>query len=60
VDLSLHKDETGARVDRVLTLEGELDDEQRRRLLEISEKTPVTLTLKAGMKIDTRLHTAAA
>jgi putative redox protein len=60
VALSLHKDEAGARIDRVLTLQGDLDDEQRRRLLEIAEKTPVTLTLKAGTKIDTRLSAVAA
>ena len=44
----------GLRVDRVLTIAG-LDDEQMARLADIAERTPVTLTLKAGLPIDTRL-----
>lgn len=58
VQLQLHKDEAGDRIDRVLTLHGDLDDEQRGRLLEIAEKTPVTLTLKTGATISTRLAAA--
>ena len=54
VELHLHKDDAGARITRVLTLEGELDGEQRERLLAIAEKTPVTLTLKSGTAIETR------
>ena len=48
----LNKD--GLRVDRVLTIAG-LDDEQMARLADIAERTPVTLTLKGGLPIDTRL-----
>ncbi len=48
----LNKD--GLRVDRVLTIAG-LDDEQKARLADIAERTPVTLTLKGGLPIDTRL-----
>lgn len=44
----------GLRVDRVLTIVG-LDEEQKARLADIAERTPVTLTLKAGLPIDTRL-----
>ena len=53
VGLRLHgKDER--RIDRTLTIAG-LDDEQMARLADIAERTPVTLTLKAGLPIDTRL-----
>ncbi len=44
----------GLRIDRVLTIAG-LDDEQMARLADIAERTPVTLTLKGGLPIDTRL-----
>jgi putative redox protein len=40
------------KVDRVLTLEG-MDAEQKTRMAEIAEKTPVTLALRAGMGIST-------
>jgi putative redox protein len=39
---------------RTLHVDG-LDDAQRTRLTEVAEKTPVTLTLKHGIAIDTRL-----
>jgi putative redox protein len=55
VDLRLRKEERSTHIDRVLTLEGDLTVEQRERLLEIAEKTPVTLTLKSGATIQTRL-----
>ena len=42
------------KIDRTLTIVG-LDDEQRARLADIAERTPVTLTLKKGLPIDTRL-----
>lgn len=44
----------GLRIDRVLTIAG-LDEEQMARLADIAERTPVTLTLKGGLPIDTRL-----
>lgn len=44
----------GLRVERVLTIAG-LEDEQMARLADIAERTPVTLTLKNGLPIDTRL-----
>lgn len=42
-------------VKRVLTIAGGVDDAQKARMVEIAEKTPVTLTLKAGLRIDTSL-----
>ena len=45
-------DKEGA-MTRVLSFEGELDDEQRARLAEVAERTPVTLTLKQGVAITT-------
>ena len=48
-------EESGERVERVVVLDGDLDDEQRARLLEIAEKTPVTKTLKRSMPITTTL-----
>ena len=53
VALRLHGKEE-RRIDRVLTIAG-LDAEQRQRLADIAERTPVTLTLKSGLPIDTRL-----
>ncbi len=44
----------GLRIDRVLTIAG-LDEAQKARLADIAERTPVTLTLKGGLPIDTRL-----
>jgi putative redox protein len=43
-------------IERVLSLEGELDDAQRARLADIAERTPVTLTLKQGVPIKTTLE----
>lgn len=39
---------------RTLRIAG-LDDEQRARLADIAERTPVTLTLKSGLPIETHL-----
>jgi putative redox protein len=44
------------RIDRTLTVTGDLDDEQRARLADIAERTPVTLTLKNGLEIKTELR----
>lgn len=43
------------RIDRVITIEGAVDDEQKKRMADIAERTPVTLTLKGGLEIRTRL-----
>jgi putative redox protein len=42
-------------VERELTFVGDLDDEQRKRLLDIADKCPVHKTLTRGVKISTRL-----
>jgi putative redox protein len=46
------KDKQG-RVERVLKIAGSLSDEQRARLADIAERTPVTLALRGGVRIDT-------
>jgi putative redox protein len=38
---------------RVLSFEGELNNDQPARLADIAERTPVTLTLKEGVVITT-------
>lgn len=43
------------RIDRVLTLEGDLDEAQRAKLLEIANKCPVHRTLQSEVWISTRL-----
>ncbi|HZM34140.1 MAG TPA: OsmC family protein [Burkholderiales bacterium] len=43
------------RIERVLTLEGELDDAQRQRLLEIANRCPVHRTLHSEVWVPTRL-----
>lgn len=49
----------GARIDRIeraITLDGQLDEEQRARLLEIADKCPVHRTLHGEPQIVTRLE----
>jgi len=41
------------RIDRAITLEGDLSDEQRTRLMEIADKCPVHRTLKGEIDIQT-------
>jgi putative redox protein len=54
VNLQLLKNREGeTRIDRQLAASGALDEAQWMRLLEIAEKTPVTLTLKSGAPIAT-------
>jgi putative redox protein len=54
VALFLHGQGETLNIERVLTITG-TDAEQNARLAEIAEKTPVTLTLKHGLPIATRL-----
>lgn len=54
VDLAIERNEDATRIVRRLHIQG-LDDDQRRRMAEIAERTPVTLTLKSGIAIDTSL-----
>lgn len=46
-------------IERTLTLEGDLSDEQRERLLEIADKCPVHRTLNAPVVIRTQLSAPA-
>lgn len=47
-----------AHIDRRVTVVGALDGDQKARLAEIAEKTPVTLTLKGGVPIHTEFEEA--
>jgi putative redox protein len=55
VDLKLRKEDERTHINRILHIDGPLDAEQRARLADIAERTPVTLTLKAGADILTEL-----
>lgn len=44
-------------IDRVLRIEGAVDPEQKKRMADIAERTPVTLTLKRSLEIHTTLAT---
>ena len=43
------------RIERIITLEGDLSAEQRERLLEIANKCPMYRTLQSDIKIDSRI-----
>jgi putative redox protein len=60
IDLHFSREQEGARIERTIEIQGDLTDEQRSRMLEIAEKTPVTLTLKAGTPIHTHLQAATS
>ena len=53
VDVHFKREGEKGSITRVLSFEGELNDEQRARLADIAERTPVTLTLKQGLTITT-------
>lgn len=54
VDLTVMREgETLERIERHITIAGDLSVDQRTRLAEIAEKTPVTKTLKRGTPIVT-------
>lgn len=55
IELSHHKEENRSKIHRVISLTGDLNDEQRARLADIAERTPVTLTLKEAADIHTEL-----
>ncbi|MDT8448808.1 MAG: bifunctional alpha/beta hydrolase/OsmC family protein [Wenzhouxiangellaceae bacterium] len=44
------------RLTRVIGIEGELDDEQRRRMLEIADRCPVHRTLENEIRVDSSLR----
>ena len=54
VGLRLAGGREAMRIERTLKIAG-LDEGQQARLADIAERTPVTLTLKNGLPIDTRL-----
>ena len=55
VELEYFREVKAFRIERVLRVDGALDSEQRARLADIAERTPVTLALKAGATINTTL-----
>ena len=55
VEAQIFRQGSASHIDRNITLHGDLDEAQMARLLEVSEKTPVTLTLKGGIEIRTTL-----
>jgi putative redox protein len=56
VDLRFEKKTERGHIERIVTIDGELSAEQRQRLAEIAEKTPVTLTVRAGADIRTEFR----
>jgi putative redox protein len=57
VEVSLHADHDGTQyIRRGVAVGGPLEEAQRARLAEICEKTPVTLFIKRGTRIDTTLR----
>jgi len=57
VDTQLHAERDGGQtIRRTVSVDGPLDDSQRKRLGEICEKTPVTLFIKRGTRIDTTMQ----
>ncbi|NTX03450.1 OsmC family protein [Myxococcus sp. CA040A] len=59
VKLKLFRENDAERVERVLSCGPAVSEEQRARLLEISAKTPVTLTLSRALRIETTFAPAA-
>ena len=52
------KDRATRWIDRQITVRGPLEDDQRVRLAEIAEKTPVTKAVRAGTEIRTTIDRA--
>lgn len=55
VDLRMFRDGDVERIERKVTLASSVSEEQRTRLAEIAEKTPVTKTLKRAFSIATEV-----
>lgn len=55
VDLQFIREEKAVHIERLVTIEGDLTADQRARLMEIADKTPVTLTISAGTPIRSEL-----
>jgi putative redox protein len=57
VETRYNVDEAGnGAIDRTITLRADLPDDQRDRLAEIAERTPVTLALRSGVPITTTVR----
>ena len=56
VELRFNREQQGAHIERLIAIDGDVTAEQRARLMEIAEKTPVTLTLKSGTPIRSELR----
>ena len=54
-DIHFVREGDNQHIDRRLRIEGNVDQEQKKRMAEIAERTPVTLTLKRGLEIRTTL-----
>jgi putative redox protein len=59
VSLALRRDAGGDRVERRVSMSGVLDQAQQAKLLDIAERTPVTLAVKAGLPIQTTIQLQA-
>jgi putative redox protein len=59
VDVALHRADPAPYIQRVVHLEGQLDGEQRARLADIAERTPVTLLIRNAQDIRTELAPSA-
>jgi len=55
VDLRYFMQDKQGRIERVLRVSGDLSEEQRTRLANIAERTPVTLAIRGGVPIKTTL-----
>ena len=60
VEAQLFGEGAESNIDRRISLHGELDESQKARLLDISERTPVTLMVKGGVAVRTTLQRAGA
>src|SRR5438105_2410520 len=60
IEAQLYRNGTDSHIDRSISLHGDLDEAKSARLLAVSEKTPVTLTLKGGIEIRTSILSGAA
>jgi len=56
VEARIRKEGDAFVIDRSVAVNGSVSEEQRERLAEICEKTPVTLLLKQGAVIGTTLR----
>jgi len=55
VDMRYFMKDKQGRIERILRATGDLTDEQRARLADIAERTPVTLAIRGGVPIKTTL-----